>query len=186
MLDNLLAIDAALLTWLASHSYPHWLDTLMAFITTAGTRSAIWLALGLFAVSRCRSYLPGVWRMGLALGLTTFIVVAILKPVIARDRPFTTNGETRAIGEYPSNYSFPSGHAASAAAGAFALTRIWPNAHAALWALAGLISASRLYLGVHYPLDIVAGLLVGLSCSYFVTGGLTYRGPVQIQCTDRD
>jgi undecaprenyl-diphosphatase len=44
-----------------------------------------------------------------------------------------------------------------------------------LWALALLIAASRVYLGVHYPLDIVAGFAIGLACAVFVTGGRVYR-----------
>ena len=175
MLDQVLAFDAALLAWLVSHSYPAWLDTLMLLVSAAGAGATVWFALGVALAIARRPCAPGVWRMGLALGVTAFMVGTVLKPAIARDRPFATTREVRVVGGHPSSQSFPSGHAASAAAGAFALSRIWPNAGAAFWTLAVVIANSRLYLGVHYPLDVVAGMLVGLACSYFVTGGFTYR-----------
>ena len=175
MLDQLLAYDAALLAWLVSRPYPAWLDTLMLLVSAAGAGATVWLALGVALAIAQRPCAPGLWRMGLALSVTAFMVGTVLKPAIARDRPFATTGVVRVVGGRPSSQSFPSGHAASAAAGAFALSRIWPNAGAAFWALAAAIASSRVYLGVHYPLDVVAGVLVGLACAYFVTGGLAYR-----------
>ena len=175
MLDQLLALDVALLTWLVSHSYPAWLDALMVAVSAAGAGAAVWLGLGVGLAIAQRACVPGVFRMGLALGVTALIVGSVLKPAIGRDRPFVAAADVRVVGAWPSSQAFPSGHAASAAAGAFALSRIWPTAAAAFWALAVVIAGSRVYLGVHYPLDVVGGMLVGLACSYFVTGGLTYR-----------
>ena len=175
MLDQLLALDAALLTWFISHSYPAWFDVLMLALSAAGAGAAVWLGLGIGLAIARRGCVPDVLRMGLALGITALIVGTVLKPAIGRDRPFAATDDVRVVGARPSSQSFPSGHAASAAAGAFALSRIWPTASAAFWALAVLIAGSRAYLGVHYPLDVVGGMLVGLACSYFVTGGLSYR-----------
>ncbi|MEE8130891.1 MAG: phosphatase PAP2 family protein, partial [Vicinamibacterales bacterium] len=117
----------------------------------------------------------GVWRLVLALLVTYGVVELVLKPTLARDRPPVAHAGVVVSTALPGSFSFPSGHAASAAAGAFALSRIWPSATPALWMLALLIGASRVYLGVHYPLDVVAGLLIGLGCAYVVTGGMVYE-----------
>ena len=73
------------------------------------------------------------------------------------------------VGEAPATPSFPSGHAATAVVGALGLSLAWPRRRAAFWAIAALIIASRLYLGVHYPIDVAAGVLVGVACWYFAT-----------------
>ena len=166
MLDRLLAIDAAVLDWIVSHSYPAWLDSPMRLATAAGAGPTIWLGLGVGLAMARRRYVAGVWRLGLALGLTALVVGTILKPAVARDRPFTRTAatdEARVVGDRPSSDSFPSGNAALAAAGAFALSRIWPTASDVFWVLAIVIANSRVYLSVHYLLDAVSGGLVGLA-----------------------
>ena len=74
----------------------------------------------------------------------------------------------RVIDRRPLTASFPSGHAATAVAGAIMLSRIWPAGRFVLGALAMLIALSRIYVGVHYPLDIVAGAGLGAACAWAV------------------
>ena len=112
----------------------------------------------------------GLWRMILALCLTAFVSNVFLKPAVARPRPFTVIEELEVIGHRPETFSFPSGHASSAFAGAYALTQLSRRTRWSSFALASLIALSRVYIGVHYPLDVIFGSLIGLGCSHFVVG----------------
>ena len=173
-MESVFAADAALFAWAQRLPHPPWLNALMIGASLAGLSGAIWIAIGIGWGIRHREAM-GVWRLGLSLLLAGVLVDGVLKPTFGRDRPFVAAPETRVLGVRPDTSSLPSGHAASSAAGAYALSRIWPAAAVPVWALAALIASSRVYLGVHYPLDVAAGLLLGLGCAYFVTGGLVYR-----------
>ena len=63
----------------------------------------------------------------------------------------------------------PSGHSATAVAGAIGLSMLWRRGRALAWAIAALVMFSRLYLGVHYPTDVLAGGLVGWACGFVAT-----------------
>jgi undecaprenyl-diphosphatase len=136
----------------------------------------IWLVLGVvIALSRPRAA-AGVWQMALAILIASQLTDHVLKPAVGRGRPFTAVMDVRVIAERPDTHSFPSGHAANAFAGALALGRVWwRRGRVALWLLAATIAFSRVYVGVHYPLDVLGGAIVGLASGWFVLGG---RRPV--------
>ena len=175
MLETFLAFDTSLFLSINQLARPSWLTMIMSLASQAGSAAAVWVFLGLLMIGR---HTTGVWRLTLALVLTYSAVELALKPTLARDRPSVSHAEVVTSTAVPQTASFPSGHAASAGAGAFALSRIWPGASPGLWALALLIGSSRVYLGVHYPFDVLAGLVIGLGCAYFVTGGMVY-GPLR-------
>ena len=169
MLDPLLSLDASILHWITALPHPDWLTFIMHAVTTSGDSSAIWFTLA-FVVA-WRGDPEFAFRVVLSLILTAVLVGSILKPSVGRDRPVLTaaSGHVVAVGTSP---SFPSGHAAGAAAGAYSLGRISLARAPLVWSLAVLVAVSRVYLGAHYPLDVLAGLLVGLGCAIFVTGGV--------------
>jgi undecaprenyl-diphosphatase len=82
---------------------------------------------------------------------------------------------TRVIDRRPLTFSFPSGHAASAVAAAVTLARLWPNGRLVLWLLAVLVAVSRIYVGVHYPLDVLGGAVLGLACAWVAHRVMTAR-----------
>jgi membrane-associated phospholipid phosphatase len=110
-------------------------------------------------VARMRA---AVWRAVMAVSLAMLLANILIKPLVGRERPFVHGPAASPLVWQPSTRSFPSGHAASAAAGALALARVWPPAAAPLTVLAALIALSRVALGVHYVGDVLAGILVGL------------------------
>jgi undecaprenyl-diphosphatase len=111
--------------------------------------------------------------MCLAVALTYGLASGVAKPLIGRERPYAAQLVTaRTVETQPAiGPSFPSGHAATAVAGALAGSRVVPGAGWLLWALASLMAYSRVYVGVHYPSDIAAGALLGAVCALLVLGG---------------
>ncbi len=170
MLSAVLSADAALRAWLTTVHTP-WLDALMWQASMAGQAGFIWVVIAGIAAWRRPALAPQLWQLVLAIVLCNGFVDHVVKPAIARARPFNAMDAVRVVGYRPVTYSFPSGHAASACAGAFVVTLMLPRARYSLWCLAGLIACSRVYIGVHYPLDVVGGALVGLGVGVVVTGG---------------
>jgi undecaprenyl-diphosphatase len=168
--SHLLSLDSALRSWLASHHTPL-LDWLMTAASDVGARGRIWFVLALVLLWFHPRRARGVWQMTLAIGFAVLVADAALKPAFQRARPFQASADVRVIAPQPVNHSFPSGHAATAFAGAAALSRLWPGVRAGLWALACLIALSRVYVGVHYPLDVLGGAIVGMGAAAFVIGG---------------
>lgn len=154
--------DRAVLRWIGAHS-PHWLDEPMRLITALGYYTVV---IPLLAAALLFFYRKG-WMLSAMLLLVStaggIFLTTVLKAVFRRARP-----EVFQSGYEASFYSFPSGHATVAVGFYGALTLILAyrlrgiarRAIAALGiALVLLIGFSRLYLGVHYPTDILAGYL---------------------------
>ncbi|MGQ0734531.1 MAG: phosphatase PAP2 family protein [Acidobacteriota bacterium] len=164
------SFDLALLQWLTSWHGPA-LDHAMAWASLVGGGGRLWLLLGVMGIATPR-YRAAAWRLLLTLGVSYGLVDGALKPLIARPRPpVHVEAAGRALPPPPVSWSFPSGHAASSVGAAIAVSRMWPQARLVWWTLAAVIAHSRLYLGHHYPLDVLGGALVGSAVAFWVLGG---------------
>ena len=147
-----------------------WLDDVMVVVSAIGGGGFVWTVIAAiaFVFPHRRA---GAWRVLLAVWLTWFAVDGVIKPLVGRTRPFDVIHDIQLLDQRPVTASFPSGHAATAVAGALALSRLFPSAWWAFWPLATLIAFSRLYLGVHWPSDVLAGAIIGAALGFFVLGG---------------
>lgn len=125
--------------------------------TLLGEHAGAWLAIGVVgqAVDARRR---GCWRHATATVAGVFALNTAVKLVVRRRRPQLHGLEP--IVATPTTLSFPSAHASTAFAGALAYSQVGLPA-APLYALAAGLAYSRLYLGVHYPSDVLAGALLG-------------------------
>ena len=163
-------LDGALFQQLRELHAPFF-DVVMYSLSEAARGAILWIVAGLLLGCFQPKRWPAVWQLLLALGLATLLTNTIAKPMAGRHRPFETYAETRVVGPKPTSSSLPSGHVTNAVAAAYALTRVAPGGRVVFWTLALLVAYSRIYLGVHYPLDVIAGAIVGLAAAAFVIGG---------------
>ncbi|MCH5265433.1 MAG: phosphatase PAP2 family protein [Lachnospiraceae bacterium] len=134
----------------------------MKVFTTLGEGGAVWVLIGILLLLKKETRKTGaVVLFSLLLCMITGNL--ILKNLVARPRPCWRNPEVEMLLAIPKDYSFPSGHTMSSFAAATGIF-MW-NKRLGLVAAAGalLIAVSRMYFYVHYPTDILAGLLLGIA-----------------------
>ena len=125
------------------------------------------LIAGIFiAIALVRKYKTRGWMIIIAcvvaVGLSDIICAQLLKPFIARPRPSIELEGVRLLVGKKSGFGFPSNHAANMTALAFCLGIIFPRRLPWFAAGALVVSYSRIYVGVHYPLDVAAGIMTGI------------------------
>ena len=105
-------------------------------------------------------------RMAIALILDLILCNLVLKPLAARPLPCWIDEQVKLLVAAPKDYSFPSGHSAASFAAAVSIFVMHKKEGAAALILACLIAFSRLYLFVHFPTDVLAGIAVGFICAF--------------------
>ena len=129
----------------------------VAHFSALGQHAALWLALGSTASLLAPAERRRRWRVGTATVAGAYVLNTALKFAVQRPRPELPG--LPPLVRTPTQLSFPSAHATTSFAAARAYS--WAGApRAPLYALAASLAASRLYLGVHYPSDVVAGALL--------------------------
>ena len=158
------ALDAEL--FLAVNHLPHnrWLNGFFRFFTIIFTGGLGWyLIMALSILFNPRKGARAVRHAVLPLSVASSLVEYPVKAFFHRSRPFIAYIQAIVIGKKPGSWSFPSGHSASAFAGAWLLSREFPGQRPLFFVLAALVGFSRIYLGDHYPGDVLSGALSGMA-----------------------
>lgn len=182
-MEALVQFESGILLWIQEYLRNDFLDPIVKFITHSGDHGYLWI--GLLVILLCIPKTRKAALIGAATLILTYIVTNLcLKPLIGRTRPYEViEGLTRIIGKQ-SDRSFPSGHTANSMAVGVSLWLVSRKyellgdkqlyfSKAAGWIVliwSVLVGLSRLYVGVHYPTDVLGGAMIAIVNTIIVFG----------------
>ena len=168
MAEWITQIDHQILLFIQEHLRFDWMTDPSVFISHLGHGAKIWILLCILLL-----FFKSTRKMGICgiVGLlfSGLIVNVFLKNYVARIRPYEQFQDIILLLEAQKDFSFPSGHASSSFAVAVAIWKMCD--HKQRWIgilsmiLAVLIAWSRLYVGVHFPSDVICGIIIGILCA---------------------
>lgn len=136
------------------------LDTLMSIITKFGDGGIFWIAVAVIMIIFKKTRKTGI-SMGAALLIGLIVGNLLLKNIVARTRPYDVNTNIELLIKRLSDYSFPSGHTLASFEAAVVLLIRDKRFGIPAIILASLVAFSRIYLYVHYPTDVLGGIILG-------------------------
>ena len=167
MISLIQRFDSSILLYIKNNMHGAIMDKLMVISTYLGNAGVIWFIIITLLMINKKYRKIGLMAL-VALVLSTVLGEGILKHVVHRIRPCADIPAVNQLITKPLSYSFPSGHTMSSFAVAGVLAKYFKEYAIEFFSLAILIAFSRLYLYVHYPTDVLAGVVLGLICSRII------------------
>ncbi|HCW52154.1 MAG TPA: phosphatase PAP2 family protein [Clostridium sp.] len=165
-MDFILNIDNSILQFIQNNIRSDVLDTIMPKVTSLGNAGIIWIIICVIMILKRKYRKYGV-MMAIALIYCAIVGNLTLKPIVARIRPFDANPLIDGLLiNAPKDFSFPSGHTMVSFSCACILLYMNKKIGIAALILSSAIAFSRLYLYVHYPSDVLMGMIIGILLSY--------------------
>lgn len=159
-MNTIKKIDENLLLFIQENCRSEGWNPFWKIMTHLGDGALFWVLTALALMVSKKTRKIGVAAI-LSIIMGSLVTNVLLKLVVSRTRPYDHNDNIIPIIKKPRDYSFPSGHTTVSFACALVYLRQLPKKYGvSAAALAGLIGFSRLYLGVHYPTDILGGIMV--------------------------
>lgn len=167
MPETIQALDAQIMLFVQEHLRFDALTPIMRLASFLGEAGMLWIAVTVVLLCIPATRKQGV-VVGLSLAAATALNNLVIKNLVARPRPYSTLEALEILVEPLGSYSFPSGHSCASFAAATALTLVFGKKGAWAFLPAALIALSRVYVGVHYPTDILCGAAVGALAAWGV------------------
>lgn len=167
MLNFIEDFDLVILEWIANNLHNPILDKIFIILTTLGDNGFIWIIIALILLIT-KKYKKVGFLILCALLLNLILVNGLLKNIVQRARPFDAVPTVKLLISKPSSFSFPSGHTSSAFAAVGVIVPMMKKYRRYFIGLGLLIAFSRMYLFVHYPTDILGGVVMGILCAKIV------------------
>lgn len=161
MEEFLVNLEGPILLWIQEYIRCDFLDPIMIFFTKLGDGGTIWIIAALLMLCFKKTRKEGVMVGASLIGSLLFNNM-LVKNLVGRTRPYELIDGLQILVEKPGEFSFPSGHTSSSfAAGVIIFLTCPRKIGVPALILAFLISISRLYVGVHFPTDVLGGMVMG-------------------------
>ena len=161
-MDWLLQFEGNILLWIQEYIRADSMDGFWKMITMLGNTGWFWIAVSVLLLIPKKTRAIGIAAL-IALGIGALITNVTLKNVVARIRPYEVIDGLVLLIERQKDFSFPSGHTCASFAAATVYLKMMPKKYGIpFMTLAVLIAFSRLYVGVHFPTDVLCGGLIGI------------------------
>lgn len=161
-MNTLAVFERDILLWIHQNLRFAALTPVMKLLSLLGDKGIFWIALTVVLLIFRRTRRVGIYCAA-SMVLTFLVVNCAIKPLVARIRPYDLFTEIQILVHAEHDFSFPSGHSANSFAVAWVLFRMTPKKYGVpAVVLAALIAFSRLYVGVHYPTDVLAGTAIAI------------------------
>lgn len=160
MLDVIQSLDAAILLFVQDNIRCPALDVVMKAASRLGDAGLLWIVTGVLLLIFAKTRRGGAGMLA-SLAVEFVICDLIIKKIVLRPRPYLGISQLQLLVAPEISTSFPSGHSASSFACAYLLTRAFGKNGAWAYIPAAVIALSRVYVGVHYPSDVAAGIVLG-------------------------
>ena len=143
------------------------LDKIMIVLSTIGDAGLLWIGVAILLICM-KKYRKCGLQVAVAMLLTFIVGNLILKNMIHRDRPCWIDPSITLLVKSPSDYSFPSGHSMNGFTASVSILLCDKKLGIPAVILAAAIAFSRLYNFVHFPTDVIAGIVIGIVSALFV------------------
>jgi undecaprenyl-diphosphatase len=169
ILERAVCVDTELFYILNSKVQNPVLDFLMPILTNLDywRIPILLLAICLLAFGKKRGRI-GVLLLVFGITLSDQLCNSVLKPLVGRMRPCNVLENVHLLVGCTKAFSFPSSHATNMFAAMSILSFVYPRLKLVLLGIAAIVSYSRVYVGVHYPFDVVAGIMLGVTCAVII------------------
>ncbi|QXE18341.1 phosphatase PAP2 family protein [Clostridium sp. 001] len=161
MVTLIYKFDECILSYIANNMHNQILDKIMIAFTSLGNTGLIWIAISLALIVSKKYRKVGIMVLT-AIIIGSVFGEGLIKHIVKRTRPFYLDPTIKLLVAKPASYSFPSGHTTASFAAASILSRYFKKYAPVFFTVAILIAFSRIYLYVHYPTDVLAGIVLGL------------------------